>query len=43
LATEARLFARSLATPGARARLEGFLAAGGQTRAVELAGFPDLD
>ena len=39
LRAEARLFAQSNATPDARGRLEGFLAAGGQTRAVELDGF----
>jgi enoyl-CoA hydratase/carnithine racemase len=42
LTTEARLFARSLAAADARARMESFLAAGGQTREVELEGFPDL-
>jgi enoyl-CoA hydratase/carnithine racemase len=39
LVTEARLFDECLATPEARARMQAFLAAGGQTRDVELRGF----
>ena len=36
---EAQLFARSYLMPDARARMQAFMAAGGQTRAVELTGF----
>src|SRR5262249_38455782 len=38
LRREAQLFARSYLLPDARARMEAFMAAGGQTRAVELVG-----
>jgi len=40
LTVEDQLFRQSLADPEAAARMAGFIAAGGQTRAVELGGFP---
>lgn len=41
LAEEARLFSAAAADPEARRRMQAFLDAGGQTREVERAGFPD--